>query len=872
MINKIKRFTWDQTIENLRQLISKSDGNVLNDGQKDALNYIAGRLPYNGVILADEVGLGKTRIAVAIAKAVMDAGGRVAILIPPGLGYQWKAEFKQMEVDVADPIRSLDSIYLPWKDTEIAHKKWFEQPVLLISHLFSNWHHRENSRDHRFWLLPEMYAQWRKAHGGSFPRNYNGNFDDLSRKIAKDVLKSISKTKSDPLRRQLNELEKLSWSLDLYDADVYTDHKKGKQFQDLLKKCIGAVLGAFDLIIIDEAHKARGTETGLSKSLNEIFCKTSDHKVLALTATPVELEDSDWDDLLERVGVKEKIKEIKEFTKEVESVTKQWRNEEAAQKFINAARNFEKSLKPYLVRRTKLDDEVIQEFSSKTGQEKHTYRKEIKVAINPVDGKLPLIWCKSVCAVESLSFLTPMKDDNKTKRSRLTFASGHGLLSYFDNEFDQDEKFPKSIRKITDSGDASLKKKAQRIEYWKKKIKNVSTQKNIYDHPGWKAIIECIENEYTLKGQKVLVFGTYIKPMRELVGLLNAREMIRRLDNGQYWPKYTISKSEEKITEVALRQMKGLKKKWDLLEIKTALEKNRKKHEAVRKKIRQNFKSSLDSALRREKTAKDLSYKIWQNLQNKKNIKVINLLCDASIELINGHELWNKTDISGDVALRNYEDLLVSITDKDKMETSGTELYFDETQLIIRELEDRLSEEYGGQTSPFAKLLYGETKHHTRRLIQLAFNREKSFPTVLFAQTKVGREGLNLHEACKTVLLIHPEWNPAAVEQQIGRVDRLGSLWAKEVREYISENKNLPCIEFRPVIFEQTYDEQNWNVLQKRWNNLKAQLHGIIIPPEIEADAREEEKKLIRNINANAPDFRPPKINRNRHSYQKNKI
>ena len=48
--------------------------------------------------------------------------------------------------------------------------------------------------------------------------------------------------------------------------------------------------------------------------------------------------------------------------------------------------------------------------------------------------------------------------------------------------------------------------------------------------------------------------------------------------------------------------------------------------------------------------------------------------------------------------------------------------------------------------------MYGGTAPATRRLVQLAFNRPNSFPRVLVAQSMVGREGLNLHRACRIVV------------------------------------------------------------------------------------------------------------------------
>jgi hypothetical protein len=157
--------------------------------------------------------------------------------------------------------------------------------------------------------------------------------------------------------------------------------------------------------------------------------------------------------------------------------------------------------------------------------------------------------------------------------------------------------------------------------------------------------------------------------------------------------------------------------------------------------------------------------------------------------------------------------------------------------------------------------MYGGTKPESRRMIQLAFNRGKSSPRVLVAQSLVGREGLNLHKSCRIVVLLHPEWNPGVVEQQIGRVDRVGSRWCNELKKALASGVpavELPRIEIRPVVFRGTYDEHNWKVLRERWDNLRAQLHGDVISPEF-ANANAEDSKYFDEICAAAPDFSPNK-------------
>jgi len=141
-------------------------------------------------------------------------------------------------------------------------------------------------------------------------------------------------------------------------------------------------------------------------------------------------------------------------------------------------------------------------------------------------------------------------------------------------------------------------------------------------------------------------------------------------------------------------------------------------------------------------------------------------------------------------------------------------------------------------------------------MMQLAFNRHHSFPKVLVAQSMVGREGLNLHKACRMVVMLHPEWNPGVVEQQIGRIDRVACHWSLALQEAVEAKGPLPHIELRPVVFRGTYDEHNWKVLRERWDDLRAQLHGVVVPDRL-ADQDEEGRRIIAEIRRMAPSFSP---------------
>src|SRR5438046_9549020 len=58
--------------------------------------------------------------------------------------------------------------------------------------------------------------------------------------------------------------------------------------------------------------------------------------------------------------------------------------------------------------------------------------------------------------------------------------------------------------------------------------------------------------------------------------------------------------------------------------------------------------------------------------------------------------------------------------------------------------------------------------------VQFAFNLPG--PPYVLLCTKIAREGIDLHLWCRRVVQYDLEWNPALMEQQIGIVDRIGSL------------------------------------------------------------------------------------------------
>jgi hypothetical protein len=173
---------------------------------------------------------------------------------------------------------------------------------------------------------------------------------------------------------------------------------------------------------------------------------------------------------------------------------------------------------------------------------------------------------------------------------------------------------------------------------------------------------------------------------------------------------------------------------------------------------------------------------------------------------------------------------------------------------ILPELEAEAQEVRSTQTG-YCRVMDGDTSWEVRRAIQDGFNRSRSYPRVVIAQSKVGREGLNLHGACRVLVQFHPEWNPGVVEQQIGRVDRLGSHWSGAFERWRGRGAQPPPrIEVIRVVYEGTYDAYQQDLLARRTAEFDATLFGHILSPEawerVPAGWRERLTEAV-------PDFSP---------------
>lgn len=270
---------WNEVASILDRIAGTPDDTLLDHGQKASVTELACRIRagQRSALLADEVGMGKTRIAAALIAAVREAGGRSAIVLPAGLGAQWQQELKRFNADDKTllPLRSYDGFisgflhdtdaegsarrlhsHKEWlsdrrKQRELPENGWAAEEIIMISHSFANMQFPNRGEGPaggwRRELLPNV-ARLIDGRRRNFMReNFHSGevgYVYASRRAARHIAQTI--LDQELPRDAINGDQK--W----LSADDYKNR---------ILPLIGYGLGQFDLIVVDEAHKARGADS-----------------------------------------------------------------------------------------------------------------------------------------------------------------------------------------------------------------------------------------------------------------------------------------------------------------------------------------------------------------------------------------------------------------------------------------------------------------------------------------------------------------------------------------------------------------------------------------------------------------------------------
>ncbi len=886
-------------------------------GQQNSLKWISKHIPENGIIIADEVGLGKTRLALLTMIAVLEEGGTVVAVVPPGLLYQWSQEAQDvmlaLETIYGEQIQKWKPITLRTYDelfTVIGEKDRYplannkEQRWVLVSQTFDLYRIRSAARCWRIELPALVKAHWavsENAHGkdkwiqyrrqrGIEGADYQENSWWYMENKAAEFL---SKGKYIQAFHTIWDDERIRPN---NNGDDIANEKCALFFQNnqpgrkLLMHLVGRLIGSIDLLVMDEAHKSRDDDDvpqkRLGRLLGEILVTSKQCRRLSMTATPIELDPEQWFSLLKRTEITDMHLDwanienaIRQFSWDLKQASSRPDQLGELDRLIKSARQFEKALAPFVTRRRRLHQEEMQKLLPANLQGTHPHRE---LNTHPIQiQNLSEPWRKMVLALEGQGLASKglASLGHAQRQADIRYSSG------LQCEFDLEE--PK--QHVAEE----LSRKDLRMRAWAKLQRDLSDSMSgkgeswLWNHPRIVQAADRIEELCTLDGltprEKILVFGRFTEPMKALRDTLNLRQTLRILDTGKIG-MVSFEITQEKYLDYLYRQQHqknsfsgNLKGKLISREqLLVNVEKARGRYEKVRDSLGDRFHDEMedwienqpgDGALRQlKKESPDTYKKVFDVLRadilddllyHSKDLKS---LPDAKIHLL-AHEAW----VSHLRCILHDTDEAEEL-DTERSNNDGKKTGYKGNDKQLAHLDSRADliaperfKEYLKREprSHFCRILDGSVQHATRRSVQASFNRHEAGPYVLIAQSTVGREGLNLHKACRRVFLFHPEWNPGVMEQQIGRVDRIESLWNRMAKEWHlneSPKSEYPKIEVESLVFSGTYDEYQAKILRHRRASLNAQLFGALLDEETMEKVPEEYRKKLADA---APKWEP---------------
>ncbi|MDO8805591.1 MAG: SNF2-related protein, partial [Elusimicrobiota bacterium] len=499
---------WKAVFKRTRELAGHD---IWRYGQEKSIRWVAHQLRQKdrrGVLVADEVGMGKTRVVMAAILATLENRGKVVAIVPPGLLLQWQTEWedflktlypeykrrgKKLPAYAPLMLRTYGSLFdsdEPKFPLTSNKGRW-----VLMSHRFALPNLRVDSTDKQY-ILPALVKALQKDGSGAsrnngywqFAKKYfssqwvngewcmkeacNKNYDSCYKKSCNN--KISLKAAADFLRKS----PRSSLFKGLLPENQFTGDRFKEWFQskDHGLKVIKELIGHADLLIIDEAHKSRNKDTILNKN---IALLDRARKAIAMTATPLELNPEQWKHLFDRIMEsfpKEGI--IKEFEDSLAIAEKNPDAPAVLNQLIKKAEKFEKALRPYVTRRLRFD--YINKYilpEDKATQSAHPHRNYDKILIH--FDKIAKEWQSSVFGLESIGkaakgLKTNEKGLNKiiTKLKVADSRYAAGLIHQVEDENEEDDlciaidSYLKKQRDETDPEKEMIRGKLLRVRHW----------------------------------------------------------------------------------------------------------------------------------------------------------------------------------------------------------------------------------------------------------------------------------------------------------------------------------------------------------------------------------------------------------------------
>lgn len=931
---------WLQTFLRLDHR-AEVDGIPLSDVRRQEDTVLSGLEMLDdqpGIVLADEVGMGKTYEALGIAAAFRQQkpNARVVILTPgPDLNKKWYSECQGFPFDFDSKKKVAAITNLSDFVKAVRKSSVTIAPVTMFQSGRSN---RERS------YLISLFCYWKRFHGNTRNTILGYYFSETGSYTDIDV-KSHLFLNTFPLEKIESHLKGAFKQLDrLYESEGNQAFWRTKSVRRSLMVARSYIAGklfpTIDLLIIDEAHKLKNPTSLRSHALRTIFRKRF-RKTVFLTATPFQLDIKELEEMFDVFAL------AKNAPKNLSS---------GVDRLLAEIRKYQTLYDDFQSLWLSLDSSFAQEFSvaydSGTAQSLKGEPSSAKRLLSQIEGLLRLKETEIEPGFRKwmIRSLRPDKREYRNHKPKTIDASSEGCLPFLIYErfiaeiFRQRHRTHKAAAEINMVSSYAAAKEGsivksdegmpERVEVYRSLLKKILGTFGVEseaagDHPKVKHVLrdalDAADN-----GEKTLIFCSRTQTLRQLGNELKSvwqsriyerwREIYPKVGDLELFGDGAEKKGRHSLLQSRFHRTQdllcfGLRESYLQTSEKVANWVSNHLEEIVdeanvvlgRLRLGRTAATKIDYLVTK-RCVEHAAAKLWVAKHGRTEIvpELITRLGDAdfvrkgldlsegevdsqmagrhhprwainhrSARLVTGRvgSIWDRcssidkvefgirektveslarymtfrqvpflTDV---LKLAQQSGLVVdSIGSEDLLEFLPRFWDSEKGQAWVVKLNQFLIYFSGRDSNQQRDILDGPIRtgdfaRHTeqgqsREKLREAFN-TPLFPMVLVAN-EVMQEGLDLHKQCRRVVHHDLLWNPAQIEQRIGRIDRLGSLTSlmREKDPEVTLDVMYPAI-------EGTIDERMYRTVKTREKWLEFLLGA---PPDFSEYSFDEQESV----------------------------
>ena len=246
----------------------------------------------SGIVLADEVGMGKTYEALGVAAAMRytNPQSRIVIVTPgPDLNRKWYEEFPRFRemFDFGEAIASVNNLA---EFVQTVRRRGSRPIVVAPVNVFQS----GKGHSDQVYLL-SLYFYWKDLHGNTanaiMSRFHDGAYD----RVDVEVKRFLGTFDLNQIERHLRiafcagRREGAAGLNDLYESNGLAAFENQTAVRNALYRArfvlTGKLIPRFDLLVVDEAHKLKNPGALRTQAMQRVF-EGRFRKALFLTATP----------------------------------------------------------------------------------------------------------------------------------------------------------------------------------------------------------------------------------------------------------------------------------------------------------------------------------------------------------------------------------------------------------------------------------------------------------------------------------------------------------------------------------------------------------------------------------------------------------